>query len=321
MNSYISKQVNLSHCKVIVFSEKVAVDGISKEVDSLVNNIQVRPDTFIIVSKCQAKNFIENSKPDLETSVSQYYEITPKSNEYTGFTDYMTIGKFYNNLCSDTSEPYAILSGINNGTNTNSFNTSSDSEKDSSILAGETSFEGKPASETIGLAVFKGDKLVGELTAIESIAHLIITNDFKSTTISVVDPTNSSNTIDLYLYNNKKNKIKVDIVNGSPYVTINCYLNARISSIDKNSDYTSSEMIDAISESTNKYLEEHISSYLYKTAKVYNSDISGIGNHAISKFSTLKKWNDYNWLNNYQNSFFNVNVDTNVKSGFLLSKE
>lgn len=126
----------------------------------MVNNIQVRPDTSIVVSKCMAKDFIENSEPDLESSLSQYYEITPKSNEYTGYTDYATIGKFYNNLRSDRAEAYAILGGLNNGEDTNNSKTPSNSEKDSSITAGETSFKDKPASESIGIAIFKGDKLI-----------------------------------------------------------------------------------------------------------------------------------------------------------------
>lgn len=107
-----------------------------------------------------AKDFIENSEPDLESSLSQYYEITPKSNEYTGYTDYATIGHFYNNLKSDRAQAYAILGGLNNGKDANNSNTSSSSEKDSSITASETSFKDKPASESIGIAIFKGDKLI-----------------------------------------------------------------------------------------------------------------------------------------------------------------
>ena len=30
MNSYLGKQINLSHCKVIIFSEELAYEGISK---------------------------------------------------------------------------------------------------------------------------------------------------------------------------------------------------------------------------------------------------------------------------------------------------
>lgn len=75
-----------------------------------------------------------------------------------------------------------------------------------------------------------------------------------------------------------------------------------------------------ISDAANKYLESHISEYLYKTSKVFKSDISGIGRYAIRNFWTKNKWNNYNWPNNYQNAFFKVNVDTSVKSGFLLTE-
>ena len=59
MNTYISKEINLSHCKIIVFSEEVASRGISKEIYSLMNKIEIRPDANVVVSKCDAKDFIE----------------------------------------------------------------------------------------------------------------------------------------------------------------------------------------------------------------------------------------------------------------------
>ena len=59
MNSYVSKDINLAHCKIIVFSEKVATQGISKEIYSFVNDIQLRPDTCVIISRCDAKDYIE----------------------------------------------------------------------------------------------------------------------------------------------------------------------------------------------------------------------------------------------------------------------
>ena len=51
MNSYIGKELNLSHCKLVVFSEEVATNGISNEIYTLINDVQIRPSTNIIVSK------------------------------------------------------------------------------------------------------------------------------------------------------------------------------------------------------------------------------------------------------------------------------
>ena len=109
MNTYMSKELNLSHCKVLVFSEQLAQAGISKEIYSLVNKVQIRPDSNIIISKCDARLFIEDSKPILENLVAKYYEISPRSSEYTGYTSNVTIGEFFNSLTDTLSQPFGIL--------------------------------------------------------------------------------------------------------------------------------------------------------------------------------------------------------------------
>jgi spore germination protein KC len=55
MNAYLGKKINLSHCKLIIFSEELAQEGISDEIYSLINDLQVRPSTNIVVSKCNTK--------------------------------------------------------------------------------------------------------------------------------------------------------------------------------------------------------------------------------------------------------------------------
>ena len=112
MNSYIGKEINLSHCKLVVFSEEVAVEGISDEIYTLVNNIQIRPSTNIIISKTQAKDYVENSKPSLESLPTKYYEIFTNSSKYTGYTTDSTIGDFFNGITCTSCEPYAILGGV-----------------------------------------------------------------------------------------------------------------------------------------------------------------------------------------------------------------
>ena len=42
-------------------------------------------------------------------------------------------------------------------------------------------------------------------------------------------------------------------------------------------------------------------------------------NYYTKNFLTFPDYNDYNWLENYQNSFFKVDVNTSVKSGMLIT--
>ncbi len=82
-NSYLGKEVTLSHCKVLVISEELATKGISEYLYTLTNNIEFRTDSNIIISKCNAESFLKYSTPLLDKVSARYYKIAPSSSEYT----------------------------------------------------------------------------------------------------------------------------------------------------------------------------------------------------------------------------------------------
>ena len=316
LNSYTSKEINLSHCKIIVFSEELAVSGIGEEIFTLSNQVEIRPDSNIIISKSTAKEYIENSKPELENLVAKYYELNLFSQEYVGFTENISISNFFNKLNTTSIEPTAILG------NGNKLNLpSSDNSKDElDIVAGELPItEYKRESENLGIAVFKDDKMVGELTAIETMLHLILTDNFESGIITLNHPLKENSTIDIALYSHKKTNIDAKLINGSPFATIEVFLNSRLLSVDKNSGDFDADEIKELESLINSYLANAILNYLYKTSKEFEADIDGIGQSLLTKFKNSKEWNNYNWPQNYKNTFFKVHVNTNIKSSFLLS--
>lgn len=320
MNSYLGKELNLSHCKLIVFSEKVAVRGIADDIYTLVNNIQIRPSSNIVITKTDAKYYLENSKPSLENLFTTYYEIFPNSSEYTGYLSNITVGSFFDLLVSKTANPCAILGGsISTNENDLDIYAPSSPENSGNIKSNETSISGKRGSENIGLAVFKVDKLIGELTAIETVCYSILSDSVNGFLITIPNPENSEKYLDVYLINDNKPKIKVNIINGTPYITIDCCFTGKIYSISQDSNYMDSNVLNNISEAVNSYMETQLSSYLYKTSKEFESDINGLGKFALSSFTTTTEFDNYDWLSNYKNAFFNINVDSNMSSGFLLS--
>lgn len=318
VNGYLGKQINMSHCKIIIFSEDLAFKGISDEIYTLINDTQVRPSCNLVVSKCSAKYYLEETSPQLENLISKYYEIFANSSKYTGYMPDATIGNFFNNMICKTCEPYAILGGVNEGSKNNSSEV--DSQKDYTIKANESSITGENGAENIGVAVFKGSQLVGELNALETIAFLNIKNDLDRFLISVPDPQSDNNYLDIYLTPTRSTNIQIDTSNQTPYIKIKCEFSGRIYSMSKNSKYLSPEVLDSISNSCNSYLESIFSDYLYKTTKDFNSDINGLGKCALKNFFTTAQYDDYNWQENYKNSFFDVKVNTSVKSGMLITE-
>lgn len=173
----------------------------------------------------------------------------------------------------------------------------------------------------MGVAVFDHDVLVGELTAKETLCHLLICNDVDSCNISIPHPDDSEQNIDLYLYNTSNPDIKIDIINGTPFIKVKLNLEARILSINTDSKYDTEEKLIEISNSANQYVEKIMTDYLYKTSVELKCDIDGFGKYALSLFLTEEEFNNYQWLENYKDSTFDVDVDTHVKSSFLLSAQ
>lgn len=320
INSYISKKVNLTHCKIIVFSEELAEQGIRKYINTMGNNVEIRPDCNIIISRCNASDFISNSKPTLTDLTARYYEVLLNSQEYTGYTLDAPIWEFSNALESKTMQAVAILGGLNLETTHKQTTDDSSIYPDYSYKAGETPIDNPTKVQNLGIAVFKDDKLVGEMNGIECVCYSILTNQLKETTLSIPNPFEQDEIMDLSVTLSKKSKNSVELVNSTPYITCDISVEAMIQSLGDNSDYSNKENLKIIEQYLANYLEAHMLDYLYKTSRDFNSDITGFGKSAVHKYLTLDEWNEANWLENYSNAVFSVNINSNVKGSYLFMK-
>ncbi len=131
---------------------------------------------------------------------------------------------------------------------------------------------------------------------------------------------NTGSSIELYVYKLKNTKNNINFINNSPFIDVNVFIKARVLSTNKNSLELTNDNIKKVEEAVNKYLENEISEFLYKTSLTYDSDICGLGRYAITKFYKNSDWENYNWLENYKNSIFNVTVNSEVVSSLLFTE-
>ena len=325
LNSYIGKELNLAHCNVVVFSEELAKNGIGTQIYSLINNEEIRPSTNILVSKCSAYDYLNNVRPNIEKLTIQYFDTFSITSRLTGYISNLTIGEFYNILSSVIKAGTAILGGLNATARTESSEGTSESSSNAitnpeDLTAGSSSVEGERGTENIGLAVFNGDKLCGELTATEAISHLLIKNKVDSCIVSINNPYNNSSKVELQLYPTKKSKISVDINDDVPHISIELKIDADILTLDENIDYGQENVLETFSNATTEYLEKEIYDYLNKVSKEYSTDIDNFGNKALAYFATSSEWKDFNWSEKFKNAEFDVNVDVTVISSLLITK-
>lgn len=368
LNAYIGKEVNLSHCKVIVFSEKIAQKGISSEVSELMNNIQVRPSTNIIICKGNALEYIQNSTSELEKILTKYYDIFPNSSEYTGYTSNIKIGEFYNYLTTKECGNLAILGGVNptisssqssgnpsnsgssngnpedssqsseskdqNSSSSNSSSNTSTETDDNSIpkekpnnsssistmFSGNAPILGERGTENIGLAVLKEGKYIGDLSAVETLCHTLIKGEVNSFLLTINNTEIYDKYLDISLYENTSPEIFVDTSKKSPHIKINIKLVGRISGIKDGinfSDENSNLDLNKISKAVNKSLEGYMLSYLKKTSTEYECDVDYFYNFAKRNFKTIPEWKNYDWASKYENSTFEVHINSQISYSLL----
>ena len=342
LNSYIGKEINLSHCNLVVFSEEFAKEGISSQIYSLINNEKFRPTTNLIISSCDAYEYLNNIKPNLEKLTTNYYDTFSLTNKFTGYFSNITIGEFFNTLSTRNSDGTAILGGLNANNRSNEEESSSENSSSSEsssqtenenvsvadtvtnieqLVAGTSSIQGKRGTENIGIAVFNNDKMCGKLDTIETMCHLLLKNEIKTCIISIDNPYPSDNKekIELSLTPTKKSKISVDIKDDIPYINIELNLQASIITLEDNIDYGDNATLQKFSESAKTYLESKYSDY-FKKLQDYDIDIDAFSNKALSHFSTNQEWEDFNWREKFKTANFNVTTNINVTSSTLITR-
>lgn len=311
INVYLSKEVNLSHCKAIIISEEYASKGVYSEISEFINNPQIRPTTNIVVSKEDASEYFDKSASSLDKLLTRYYDIFPNSSKYTGYTANITIGELYNSILTKESGNLTILGGIN----TNSVQSTNPDD----IKAENSSITGERGTENIGLAIFNDDKYIGDLTALETLYHSILVSEVNTFLLSVDGPNNIDKKMDINITTDTPTDISVNISNDVPIIDININLSGKILTVIDDLDYSDTTLLENISESVNTYLEKNIYDYLKKTQNDFKCDLDYFYKFAKRNFNTIEEWQNFDWQTKYTKATFNINVNCNVVSSFIVS--
>lgn len=352
LNSYIGKEINLAHCSVIIFSEEIAKEGLYNEIYSIANNEEIRPSTNFVISNCSAYDYLNNTNPIIEKLTTKYFDTLSITSRFTGYFSNITIGNFFHNLVQGNYDSTAIMGGLNltarseenkqDSGNNNSSEDSSDSSDTSNrnsssqnfenssnqnvqitpdnLIAGSSSIVGKRGNENLGLAVFNKDKYCGQLTATETICHLLIANEINTCIFTIPNPFNENDSIEVQIIPEKKSKISSNYDNDNFKFVIDLYLNANIIDIEKNLNFEDPEVLEKFATSLTNSLNSKFEKYFKKVSKEYNSDIDKFYLSILKYFPTQDSLNNLDWKQKYMNSEFSCNININNISSLLITK-
>lgn len=292
LDNYLNKKINLSHCSALIISEELAKQDITTYINTLSNNPELRHTCQIIISSGSAYDVMDKVSNSGETFSARLYDYLTRTAEYTGFTIETSFGQFYEALDNDYYQPTAVYTLVSEDT-----------------------------VQTAGFAVFKEGYMIGNLDVSNSIAHLMVTNDLNTCIITTDNPFDESKKVDLEISLYKKTDIDIDLINGNPFISVTLYPEGTVRGSGSSFNYIDDNNIDILERTVNSYLEKLLKDYLYKISKQYNSDIAGFKALYKSNFLTREDFEKIHWNEIFQDSFFQININTRINSSNLFSKE
>ena len=295
LNAQISKELNLSHVEVIVYSEELAKKGVSGHVNVFLSHTEIRPRVNFVVCKGKAKDILEKVSPKLEVSPSRYYELLFNASNYTSQTASSELINFYTAAQSIDRNGFGVYIKLED-----------ESGEESELIQD-------------GLAVFRGSKMVGILDKEHIISHLILTNGLKGTGFSVPDFNEKNKVISVHLIQRNAPQIKVTLDGNTPIIKCKVKIEAHLFSSGSEIDFHKTENIKKIEDELNKAIKKNISEYLDLTIHKFDSDIAGIGRLARANFLTWEEFENYKWLEKYKNSKYDIEVETSLNVSQVIS--
>ena len=292
LNNYLNKKINFSHCSALVFSEEIAKKGVEPFINTLTNNTELRHSCEIIISSTSALDVLEKVANSGEVFSARLFDYLSTSSQYTGYTIQSTFGDFFQALDNDYYNPSCIYASVNDNT-----------------------------VQTNGIAIFNKSTMIGHIDVSNSISHLIVTNDLDTCTITIDNPFEENEKLDLDVSLYKNTEIKIDVINGSPFIILTIYPEGTIRSSGSIFNYIDNNNITSVEHATTNYLEKILKDYLYTISKKYNSDIVGFKGIYQSTFTTKEEFSKIHWDEIFRDSYFKINLKTKINSSNLFNKE
>lgn len=325
INTYISKEVDFTHCKTVVFSKELAQEGIHKYIHAMVRGREFRGSMYVAVSRDSAEEYILNVKPTLEVNPAKHYEMNFESFEYTGFAGDTTLLNFY--LLEECScrQAYATLVGVSKYEKSGEFSSEDSTYKskghdlplEGDFLAGSIPKVYEVKSEVMGIAGFDGGTLVAEFDGQEALFHSMLYGTYGYSYISIPDPKEPNKFVILNMKQSRMPTHSVEMINDEPLCSAKVQLEADIVSIQSGFNYESTENINLLESAAEKFIEEGMLRFLKKTAAVH-LDLCGFGRALKGKYLLWDDWTQVKWLTKYADAKFQIDVNLKIRRTGLM---
>jgi spore germination protein KC len=306
----VSRKINFSHLRVIIISEEIAKSpNTYKVIFGSLRDREFRRNTYILVTREKAEDFIRENDPKLEYSPHKFYDYMSRRWVEVGLVPITTINDFlerYEMKSSLTLTAYGTTKSM--GTNEYGF--------ESNYLPGDIDKTGGNPTQIIGSAVFKADKMIGALSGEETRLALMLSLVAKADNMLITfpDPLASDERVSARLVTEGSPNIKVDISGESPQIDVKVPVSLYLLAIPSKINYTDNKKNqEMLKKSYAKYMEGKAMNLIEKTKSEFQGEPFQWSLAARKKFWTLEDFFKYNWMEKYPTAEVNVTFDVKLR--------
>lgn len=299
-----SKEINLTHTKIVIFSEETAKDGIGDFLSGFASSRDFRPNTYVCISKGKAEEYLSSVKPSHEEFIEKYYDhimqkvASDKVNEaYLYYLFFNVSDKFSGSLVP--------LVGVNKNelpkTHEPLYTDSDDFSYEA--RAGEIVRYAENKSEILGSAILRNDKMIGTLGSFDTDLSRILCSEYYPRNYSIAYP-GKSDYVTIRLIQQSRPDISSKIKNDNAVIDITVPVSIEYVDAGKigNSEQKSREFCNFLKNELDLRAAQ-----LTRDAKTkYKSDFLGFGNSLKRHFPDMTAWEKFNWEEKFVSSEINI---------------
>ncbi|BBB90339.1 MAG TPA: Ger(x)C family spore germination protein [Methylomusa anaerophila] len=319
LNSSMSRFPNVGHTSAIIIGESMARNGIGYLLSFFVRNREFRETTLLIVVAGTAEDFIRHTKPSMDATITKFYETFTTSLAESSFSFRTDLHQFYTRLKNQGGSPFIMYSGTNPKTGEDRpAESKTPQQKGEAYLPGGIPRTGTESSaEFLGLALFRGDKMVGVLNSDQTRAVAILQGNFFRGIIGVVDPLDAKESVSLVIRNGGKPRITADFSGRAPVFTASVPIEAEILGITSGINYEADSYRELLESQVSQMLTGQIRSMVKHTQEL-GSDPVGFGMHLRPKFPNYDALKQADLTTLYQAADIQISVTTKIRRTGLI---
>lgn len=299
-----SKTLNMSHVKIVIFSDTIAQEGVKKYLSGFASSRDFRPNTYVCVSKGDAQEYLKSVKPAQETFIEKYYDNIMHKVAFDKVNE-AYLYYLYFNVMEDFSGSLVPLAGINKNKMEDPAPSINPEHDDFAYeaRAGEILRDAENPAEILGCAVFKNDKMIDTMGSFETDIARIICDEYYPRNYSIEYPEKKS-FVTIRLIQQKSPDLKGSIQNGKAHININIPVSIEYVDAGKieNSRKKSLHFCKYLEDALNKEAQKLITA----SQSEYKADILGLGESLKHNFTDMKGWRKFDWESQFPSAQIKV---------------